>query len=202
MTKIIPFPQADNLEKVVRVARADESVLKNTQALSSLLDDVTQRQVNYYLSAAEYLGLVYNRFLTDEGREFRSLYGNDQKAYLAYTVFRNPVFYRAYAEDADFTRFTEILQEEYPDMNERVVRRRSQTGIAWIKSFEFTTRPKVEDAPLLKSKVVALAYFSDLFYGFDSTREEVVELKQKYKYPQDEISIWAEYQKLKQSSET
>lgn len=197
MNKIIPFPQADNLEKVVRIAKMDdEKKLKNNYLISLALDNITMRQVNYYISAAEYLGLIYNRSFTKEGLEFRSLYGNDQKVYLAYLIFRMPVFYRALATNVDLSGFMKILKEYYPDMNESMIKRRSQTGIAWIKYFNFKTIPLISDGPLLTSKLVSLAYFSEIIYGFETTEEEIIELSKKYDCHQDSHNAWVEYRKL------
>ena len=197
MSKVIPFPQADSLEKVIRIAKIDdESYLKNNNIISSLLGNITTRQVNYYLSAAEYLGLINNRSFTKEGMEYRSLYGNDQKVYLAYLLFRMPVFGQALANNVDLTGFMKILKEFYPNMNDRMIKRRSQSGLAWIKYFNFKIIPAVSDGLLLSSKLASLAFFSEIIYGFETTEEDIEEMSKRYDCHQDSHNAWVEYKKL------
>lgn len=49
----IPFPQADDFEKVISLINIpDESKLSDKKYISFVLENVTDRQVMYYLSAA------------------------------------------------------------------------------------------------------------------------------------------------------
>ena len=59
MDRHIPFPQADDFEKIITILNlSNESLLKNSDSLSSILGGISIRQVSYYLSAAMYLGLI------------------------------------------------------------------------------------------------------------------------------------------------
>lgn len=69
------FPQANHFEKIIRIMSVDSpSEIKDKEHMCEILGHISGRQVQYYLSACEYLGLTTaNREFTKDGEEIRRL---------------------------------------------------------------------------------------------------------------------------------
>ena len=57
-----PFPQANDFNKVIKILETDEQFLNNKTYLQDVIDVSTARQVQYYISACQFLGLVDDKY--------------------------------------------------------------------------------------------------------------------------------------------
>ena len=68
----VPFPQADKLEKILLLVRNIKTLSKND--IMRQLNLGTERQLQYYISAAIYLGFIApsgnKKQLTESGKRF------------------------------------------------------------------------------------------------------------------------------------
>ena len=73
MDRTIPFPQADDIAKIKKVITVgEEAFIKDGKRMQVLLGDITDRQVQYYLSAAAFLGILNaDKTFTDFGKHLR-----------------------------------------------------------------------------------------------------------------------------------
>ena len=59
MDSNIPFPQANSFEKIIAILNLpNEQVLNSVEKLGTIIGDMSERQVSYYVSAAMFLGLI------------------------------------------------------------------------------------------------------------------------------------------------
>lgn len=65
--KKLPFPQANNFTKVIKILETEEEQLTNKELLQEIIKVSTNRQVQYYVSACQFLGLI------DEGYKYTNL---------------------------------------------------------------------------------------------------------------------------------
>lgn len=55
MNNSIPFPQANDINKVIALVQAGDGIIEDKEKAKNVIDVNTPRQVSYYLSALEYL---------------------------------------------------------------------------------------------------------------------------------------------------
>lgn len=134
-----PFPQANDFTKVLKLINVEkENLLQDNQYLVNLLG-VTQRQVNYYLAACAYLGIIdKNRLFTEYGCFLRSK-GHEQFIYsLSRKIVSMPVFgdvfFSRFLYDEELTNedISELISLEYKIDNHDVSYRRASTVSHWI----------------------------------------------------------------------
>ena len=144
MRKDIPFPQADDFEKIISVINADKPQYFNDNLyLSSILENVTERQVSYYLSACMYLGLIdKNRSFTEQGIKIRSLSSYRQTVEIIRILLSDSIFGTVYITEKtlgvklDKNDVIEIIKIEYPSYSEEIYNRRYQTVRKWVNWIE------------------------------------------------------------------
>lgn len=137
----IPFPQANDFEKLVKIINIDqEDRLGDKQYMSVQIDMVTDRQVQYYISACAYLGLINdNKEFTDIAHELRNMNSSEQIIELARLIVSEPVFGKAYFTQKLYgvKLATDDIVEIMKDSNvhfdsEAVYTRRAQTVSSWL----------------------------------------------------------------------
>lgn len=141
MDKNIPFPQADDFNKVISLLNIeDESNLKNKNKISLLFDGIADRQVQYYLSACMYLGFVdEKKEFTLLGKKLRNLSRTEQEIELAQIMISHDVFGHVYflekrlGTKLDRSDVIELLKTYVSFESEEMYKRRSQTIIKWIE---------------------------------------------------------------------
>lgn len=143
MDNFIPFPQADDFEKIVFILNiSNEEDLNNIFKMKVLLGNISDRQVSYYLSAASFLGLL----VTTNGKKYFSLYATRlrkqnsymQIAELISLVLQNPIFNKVYIFSILFGKqevedVATIIKTYYPLYSDAICFRRSQTVLSWVK---------------------------------------------------------------------
>lgn len=137
--KKIPFPQANDFNKIIKIVEIDdESKLEDNKFLMNLLDLGTERQVSYYLSACEFLGLVNKRKLTDVAYIIRN--NSYETKILSYSnlIVSKPVFgetffyYFYYNKNISIDEIAQLIAIYYDIENYSVCLRRASTVINWI----------------------------------------------------------------------
>ena len=137
----VPFPQADDLGKVISLVNISNiEKLKDEKYLSNLLGGITNRQLSYYTSACIYLGFfTRTKKLTEEGEKFRMMNSSQQEIELIRVLLADEILGTLFITEKVFE--TEItkhdiiakISEYYPEYSEVIYNRRSQTVSSWLK---------------------------------------------------------------------
>lgn len=148
MDKHVPFPQADDIEKIYSIINIlNESDLSDFDEMKECLGNVSIRQVSYYLSAACYFGIIETKDrkkgFTEFGRKLRSMNSSMQKAEFITAILGDPVFRKTFIYQKLYGERTVediamLIKEYHPECNDRVCHRRAQTVISWIRWIEQT----------------------------------------------------------------
>ena len=142
--KKYPFPQANDFNKILLLLNIDnESLFNDKEYLKIYLDLGTERQISYYLSAFQFLGLI------DDEKKFTS-YALDIKnqsydikiLMLCRTIISLPVFgevfFEKYLFNVDFStdQIAQLISIIYDIENYEVCKRRTSTVMRWLKWIE------------------------------------------------------------------
>lgn len=135
----VPFPQANDFKKVIQLIKIEKEILLKDNSYLEKLLIISQRQVNYYLAACSFLGIINNdREFSNFGIELRNM-GYDQLiSCISSKIISMPVF-----GDVFFSRFfydqelsnddvAELLTIKYRINNYSVAKRRASTVRNWI----------------------------------------------------------------------
>ena len=141
MDTSIPFPQADDFEKVIMIINiSNPDNLKDTKYLMDYLGGITDRQVAYYRSAAMYLGFINkDKEFTSIGEGIRCLDTYSQKAEFMYAITCDPIMGKAYyigkllGEPLSGDDIGDMIHQYYPQYDKPMLHRRGQTAASWIK---------------------------------------------------------------------
>ena len=133
----VPFPQADDFEKIISLLNIeDDSKLTDKKYISFVLENVTERQVMYYLSAAMYLGLITKeKHFTELGFSLRSLSQTRQRIELIRLLMSDKTFGTVYITEKVYgiklekEEVIDIIKESYPNYSDELYERRYQTVI-------------------------------------------------------------------------
>lgn len=139
----IPFPQANNFDNILKIVLIDdENNLKNNDFLKKLLDLGTDRQISYYLSACEFLGLLQRRNLTLLGKEIRNLPKDIQILKLSQLIVSSPVFEEVFfmkyfsGKQLSKDEISELISIIYGIDSDEVCGRRASTVSKWLEWIE------------------------------------------------------------------
>ena len=93
-----PFPQANDLEKIVQIINIPDVVtILNDDALGLYLDGITSRQARYYIAAAKYLGILKtDKSFSDIGCNLRAMNAYMQRVELIRIVLSDVIFGTAF----------------------------------------------------------------------------------------------------------
>lgn len=137
--KITKVPQADDLNKVIKIPLAIDNDIKTSAEVAKLLN-FSNRQSSYYREAAELLGLVVlssNTYeLTDIGRHFVKAQGDDRTELLLQLVIRLPVIHETLRlvfekGQVNMEQVASII-ESNTGLSGSTPRRRAQTVKSWL----------------------------------------------------------------------
>lgn len=142
MDKNIPFPQADDFDKIIQILHfSNEEDLNDTIKISSRLGGISDRQVSYYVSAAMFLGFVEvtngKRVFSKHAIAIKNMNTYMQNVEIISTILLNPVFNKTYVYSVLFGQqepsvVADILNQYYPDYSDAIYKRRAQTVISWV----------------------------------------------------------------------
>ena len=134
------FPQADNIDRIFKIINIEnEEDLLNGNNMSIILGDITGRQVQYYINASQYLGILdKSKRFTDFGREIRKSNLFEQKIKLAQKIMSFFVFSEVYFTEIilgvklELQEIIQIMKKHVYFSSEAMYRRRAQTVRSWI----------------------------------------------------------------------
>lgn len=130
---LIPLPQANDINKVIRLAMADEKIFQSKEELKLFLDVTTERQVSYYLSALKFFKYLNNGLeftsLANELRDDEIKLSNDMKNQLFENEDIKYLIENNFDNDEKISMY---LQTHYKKLSESTANRRASTIKAWI----------------------------------------------------------------------
>lgn len=138
MNNFIPFPQANDINKVIALVQAGDDIIENKEKAKEVINVGTPRQVSYYLSALQYLKyLGQNKKLTE-----RALKLQNSKSELVSDIYNqlleDKLFGKAYhdfkvTEKVSIDKVTSDLKKENQRLSESTLRRRASTICSWVE---------------------------------------------------------------------
>jgi len=135
-----PFPQANDFNKIFTIIGTDEEKLKDYSYMQVLLGDITGRQVDYYLSACVYLGLItHEKKYTDEGNKIRKMSGMNRIAATCRLVVSDEIFGMVYFEskllgvELERDDIVAIMKDYISFESEAMYVRRASTVHSWVQ---------------------------------------------------------------------
>ena len=131
--KTIPFPQANDFVKIFSIIEIeDENNLNDNEFLTNYLG-VSPRQINYYLSACEFLDIIEKRRFTEFGAHIRSMGFDNKKATVAIKkLFLNQFLVKCfsctifYGEKMSIAEIAELIIFRYGNSMEKNCKKKSQ----------------------------------------------------------------------------
>lgn len=138
MNNSIPFPQANDINKVIALVQAGDDIIGNKEKAKEVINVGTPRQVSYYLSALQYLKyLGQNKKLTE-----RALKLQNSKSELVSDIYNqlleDKLFGKAYHDfkatgEVNIDKVTSDLKKENQKLSESTLRRRASTISSWVE---------------------------------------------------------------------
>lgn len=138
MNNFIPFPQANDINKVIALVQAGDDIIENKEKAKEVINVGTPRQVSYYLSALQYLKyLGQNKKLTE-----RALKLQNSKSELVSDIYNqlleDKLFGKAYHDfkatgEVNIDKVTSDLKKENQKLSESTLRRRASTIRSWVE---------------------------------------------------------------------
>ena len=133
-----PFPQANDVDKIISIIRADQESLFDNVFLINLLN-VTQRQINYYIAACTFLDILdRKRRFTEFGLSLKSKGQEGLIIALSQKIVSKPVFGEAFFNrlfnDTPLSNeeISELITFNYGVDNIQVADRRASTVKKWV----------------------------------------------------------------------
>ena len=150
----IPYPQADDLDKVVDIIQLIEAGSTSKAEISDYFD-FEERQGDYYLNAAAYLGFIKRTrqqfTLTTSGRHFCDIRSRSERTVLLIThLLQKPTFRAIFqrlsdqqqhlrlfenywsVDELDQAEIASIIQT-HTALNQQTASRRALTARSWVK---------------------------------------------------------------------
>lgn len=138
--KQIPFPQANDFNKVYDlICLEDETKLFDKNYLKGFLSLGTDRQIAYYLSACEFLGIItHDKQYTAFGKEIRNANSDLKVLMICKAILSLPVFGEVflmkylYYDKCSQEDIAELISILYGIENYEVCKRRASTVSKWL----------------------------------------------------------------------
>lgn len=142
--KKIPFPQANDFNKIFKlICLEDQSKIKDKSYLMKHLSLGSERQISYYISACEFLGILnHNREYTNIGNKIRNASTDFKILLICERIISLPVFgeifFLKYLYDEILSKddISQLISTIYGINNFEVCKRRASTVIKWLKWIE------------------------------------------------------------------
>lgn len=139
--KKIPFPQANDFNKIYNlICMEDESKLIDKEYLKTYLNLGTERQIAYYLSACEFLGVINrSKEYTELGKNIRKTNSDLRIVMICKIIISLPVFGEVfllnylYDEKSSQEDIAQLISVLYGIDNYEVCKRRASTVSKWLE---------------------------------------------------------------------
>ena len=138
MNNNIPFPQANNMEKIIKVIMYGEQSINDKEKIMKLIDVNSTRQVSYYLSALQFFHiLTYNKEFTNKAKNIFSDKAKIEE-YIYEFLMENDLFSKFYyiflsSKKVDIEIIKKGLKSKKQQLSESTINRRSSTIKAWLE---------------------------------------------------------------------
>ena len=134
----VPFPQANDMNKIVKLVMSNSEVLKDKQLAMNVINVTTERQVAYYLSALLFLGYItHEKKFSARACELKC---DEQllKVDIYNQLMSNNMFKECYLKYINTNKVSVeelriAIAETNPDMAKSTVNRRASTIKAWVE---------------------------------------------------------------------
>ena len=133
-----PFPQANDVNKIISIIRTDQESLFDNEFLASLLS-VTQRQINYYIAACTFLDILDRKRRFSQFGLLLKTKGQDGLIMaLSQKIVSKPVFGEVFfnrlfnGATLSNEEISELITFYYGIGNTQVADRRASTVKKWI----------------------------------------------------------------------
>lgn len=126
-------PQANDMNKIIKLASAGEDILENKEKAKKILEVTTDRQVAYYLSALKFFKYIIssNKFSD------RFLEMNFDEKLIAADIYNqlkeNKDIIKFIGTNATINEIATYLQKKYEDLAVATAERRASTIYRWIQ---------------------------------------------------------------------
>ncbi len=134
----IPFPQANDIKKIILIIRTEQARLFDNNYLTDLLQ-ISPRQINYYLSACSFLNILdRKRRFTDFGLSMKIKSDDGVAIALSQAIISKPVFGEVFfnklfnGEFLPIEEISELITFSYGVDSIKVADRRASTVKKWI----------------------------------------------------------------------
>ena len=142
--KKYPFPQANDFNKVIKILETDEEFLNNKTYLQEVIDVSTDRKVQYYISACQFLRLIDERYqFTDTAKYIKKSCYENKIMSLSRLIVSTPVFGEVffkkhiYNEESSRDEIAQLISDLWNSEDGfEVCYRRASTVQRWIKWIE------------------------------------------------------------------
>lgn len=138
-----PFPQANDFEKVIKILETDEKILCDKEKLQNLIGVGSSRQVQYYLSACQFLGLIdENGKYTELALTIKNSCYENKIFSLSRLIISMPVFGEVffkkyyYNEESSSDEIAQLISDFWNIDKYSVCKRRASTVKKWLKWIE------------------------------------------------------------------
>ncbi len=134
----IPFPQANDMNKIIKLVIADDIILNDKSKAMELLNVTTERQVAYYLSALIFLNYInHEKEFTERAKKCK----NDKnllKKDIYEQLLSNSMFNEVYFKYKDSNKviideLKNMIKKTNLEMAESTVNRRASTIKSWVE---------------------------------------------------------------------
>ncbi len=140
MDKTIPFPQANDFDKIYNLLLLSEEQLNDNDFVKEIIGVTANRQVSYYTSALMYLGLINRKkCFTNLGLKIKAMSKEMQKVELVNLLLEDDIVRYSYC----YEKITGIpyprkmmgkyVKSLYPNYSDSMYNRRCQAIESWIK---------------------------------------------------------------------
>lgn len=134
----VPFPQANNMKKIIKLLMIGDSVLANKEKTMEIIKVNTTRQVAYYFSALQFFKyLTHDKKLTDNAL---AIVGNEEAIKKdIYNQLMNNELFRKFYEDflgtrkIDINKIKDYLKNSKSELSESTINRRASTIKSWVE---------------------------------------------------------------------
>lgn len=139
---MFPFPQANDFDKIVDIMNIENMhSLTDYDKMTSLWPDLTtNRQVDYYLSACMYLGLLNeDKTFSETGLRIRNKSGIEQIIELSRIVVSDIVMGNVYFKqkmlglELEIEDIIDIMKVHLVFDSEAMYKRRASTVMSWVR---------------------------------------------------------------------
>ena len=140
MNNNIPFPQANDMTKIIRLVMAEEEVLNDKDKAMELIQVSTARQVAYYLSALLFLKYItHDKKFTDSAKSIKDCEIEVKKdihaQLLKSEIFKEfyLMFFETKKVDVSIIKKSLLETKENRKLAESTLNRRASTIKAWVE---------------------------------------------------------------------